>query len=326
MNLKEALLAAYDAEWLMNFAKNAGLKDLKTPEETAEAISETLLDPQIMKQNMMTLHEEDIDFIRYCLKQEKPFLPNTVYYGSADRLRDLHYGFVTDEKMDFMMPDDVKEVFQTVDTPEFQYKRERTAWLNDCVSLIPYLYAILSTADLCTLYRKHRGFDESNEEIIMNMLGPLSKTPHFPCVLKGNELITKDLEDTDQEKRLREIHETLPVVFPSYGEIRDLVQNGYPSRDQSWKKVKHYLIHELHVSDSFSDPLLNGIWMYIATGNAFTDVLKMVREESVPVRKEQERSFCDVLSDAWNHTRMIMCNGDTPLHTMPYADYIFKDN
>lgn len=326
MNLKEALLSVHDSEWLMEFAKTSGLKELNTPEETADVISETLLDPQIMMENMITLHDEDIDFIRYCLKQDQPFLPSSGYYDSADRLRDLQYGFVVDENMHFVMPDDVKKAYQKIDTPAFHQKRKKMAWLNDCVSLIPYLYAILSVGDLGTLYRKHRGFEETNEEIVMRMLPELSGRPHFPCALEGNELITKGLKESGQEKRLREIHETIPVSFPSYGEIKDLIQNGYPSKETSWKKLRHTLIHDFRVSDTFIDALLNGIWMYIATGNAFSDTLKMIRNESVPVRKEQEESLKAVMTEAWNHTRMIMCNGDTPEHAMPYTSYIFTDN
>lgn len=326
MNLKEALLSVHEPEWFMDFARTAGLKDLKTPEETAQAVSETLLDPQIMADRMLILHDTDIDFIEYCLKQDHPFLPSRGYYGSADALRDLQYGFVVDQDMNFIMPDDVKQVYQTIDTPAFQAKRKKMAWLNDCVHLIPYLYAILSVGDLGTLYRKHRGFEESNEEIVMTMLGPLSRREHFPCVLKGNELITRGLEETDQEERLRQIHETIPVSFPSYGEIRNLVENGYPSREKNWQNLKHYLIHDLRVSNDFIDALLNGIWQYIATGNAFSDVLKMIRNESIPVRKEQEEDLKKVMCEAWLHTRMIMCNGDTPARTMPYSTYVFTEN
>ena len=326
MKLKDVLLTVHDPQWLMDFAKTAGLKEVKSPAETAEVISETLLDPQIMEQNMLVLHDEDIDFIHYCLKQDQPFLPSRVYYASADRLRDMQYGFVTGQSMYFIMPEDVKEVFRKIDTPSFHDRRKRVSWLNDCISLIPYLYAILSTGDLCTLYRKHRGFDESNEEIILTMLEPLKERHDFPCVLRKNELITKGLQETGQEERLREIHETLPVVFPSCGEIRDLTEKGYPVRSKTWQKLKTYLIHDLKVSDEFIDPLLNGIWMYLATGNAFSDTLKMIRHESIPVNEEQEPELKRIMSQAWNDTRMIMCNGDTPAHAMPYSEYIFTDN
>ena len=98
MNLKEELLSVHEPEWFMDFAGTAGLKDANTPEETAEAVSETLLDPQIMMDRMLVLHDEDIDFIHFCLKQDHPFLPSRGYYDSADELRDLQYGFVVIRK------------------------------------------------------------------------------------------------------------------------------------------------------------------------------------------------------------------------------------
>lgn len=326
MKLKDTLLLKHDAAWFHKFALSAGIDQNAPVSDIADKLAEALLTPSVMRERMIILRDEDIDFFQY-VSEHGPVIPAKSFYQSADRLRSMDYACVIDNDMHLIIPEDVKEVYdKETDTPEFQARRKKMSWLYDCISFIPYLYAILSVGDLGTLYRKRHGYDDSNEEIVMSMLRELMNNhEEIPCTLHGNELIVNGLEKA-QEEKLRQLHASVPTGFPGYGEMKDILHNGYPLKDNAWKSLRQYFIHDIHVTDDFIDALLEMIWKYMTTGNPYSVIIKNIRGEGIPVTGEQEKTLKKLLTNTWSVTRMMMCNGHVPSETLPGQTYIFEDN
>ncbi len=322
MLLKEMLVRTKNPSSLKDFGRDAGLDEGLSVMDIAGRIADSLLAE--MPERMLILRDDDIAFFENSLAKTKPFVPAKANYANADRIRYLDYGAAIDKEMHFVIPEDVKETYQKINTLQWQDKRRKISWLYECMSLIPSLYAIINVKDLCSLYRKRHGFQETDKEIMTMLQQLLDRREDCPVYLEGEDLVVNGLKETGQEEKIRRLHENMPAGFPSYSEMKDILDNRYPAKEKTYQQLKTYFLHQIRVHEDFIDALMEAVYQFIATGNTFSDTLKMIRNEQIPISKDDEKELEEYMTRAWDHTRMLMCNGRRPCEIMPGNTYIFQ--
>ena len=320
--LKDALLMSHDRMWLADTARSFGLTPEADPVLTAEKLAGIMLDPENLFGRMLVLNDNDISFFEYVIRN-KTVHPASANYRSADRLRHLDLAAIVNAKRDLAVPDDLAAVYQSFDLNAFHGLRRKVSWLFDCVSLIPNFYGFLAIHDLCDMYRRKKGMDDDNAAIVMRLLPYVIHHPDCLCIREGNEIITIGLNDAGNEAKLRELHESIPLVIPSYSEIKDILDHRYPSRNPAYAKLNRYLIRQLNQSEYYAEALMEAIFRYIGYGNTFDDIMEMFAAEQIEVSPEQRQDLKNLMADAWDTTRMLMCNGHRPCDVMPGNRQIF---
>lgn len=316
--LKDALLQNYDAETLKGIVPE--MAD-STPAELARAAAERLLQPEVMRRRMMFLHDDDIAFFNYACRGKTSVAKAN--YAAADRLRELNYGFVTDARMTFRIPDDVVSAFEGIDDDAFRLKRQKMSWLLDCARLVPLFYSVMSAGDFCRLYRRKKERQESNEEILIVMLPELFRNADPKLVLQGGELIHQGLLESGNIGKIRQLHREYPVSFPSYGEIRNITADFYPSSAASYKKLKQIMIRLLSVSPETAEAMLEAVFINIAVGTDCDYIFEVLAQHGLAVNDAQKDELKPYMLDAWLDTRCLMFNGECPRRAAPQLSYLF---
>ena len=312
MKLKNALIETRGDAWVRSTAEQFGLPADEDIAVTAEQLAEKLLSEDCLKGRMLTLHDNDIRFLEYVIRSGGKLIPVRANYASADQLRNLSYAFVPWGSMTMELADELADAYAAINTPEYHELRRRTAWLYDCMTISAQIHGIISISDFCTLYRRHPDFDEPNEEIIMRLLRQLKRWHELPMEQKEGELIVKGLAETGHEAKLRILHQQVPAGIPSYSEMKDILQNGYPSRVKEYRVLKTFLIRETLVREDYASAVLELLWKLISSGNTWAEILDILHGQAVPVPAGAEETLKARMADAWEVTRMLMCNGHAP--------------
>ena len=320
--LKDALFKEHDHVWLKQNGEALGIDETEDDEKLAAEIAAKMLEPEDLMSRMLVLNDNDISFFEYVVKNQ-PVHPSRANYRSADRLRHMDLAFIADAKRNLIIPDDIIETYRLIDTKEFHEKRKKVSWLYDCVSLIPNFYGFLSIHDLCDMYRKKKGMADDNTAIVMELLPYVIHQPDCLCIREGNEIVTVGLNDAGNEAKLRELHKAIPVSIPSYGEIKDILDHRYPSRNKAYAAVFRWFIRELKQDEYYAEALTEAVFRYIGYGNTFSDIMDMLENEKIAVTDAQREQMKTLLADAWDTTRMLMCNGSRPCDVMPGNRQVF---
>lgn len=304
MNLKEMLLMNGINELHMICAE-AGYETDDTPGIMAEKAAAYLLKPEVMRLKMRVFHDDDMAFMRLAASKGE-VIPSISNYDCADRILTAHYGFIIGREMTFTVPDDVKTAFRTIDTEAFNKQRQSYSWIYDCLKLVPYLYGIMARTDFNTLYQKH---GKETCENVLKMTDSLLEYNHCPVHANGNKLVRNGLEESGMKERLEQIHEGTIPAYPSYQEIKILIQQRYPAKDKAWIRLNRSLMHILKDTEK-TNYILETLWVLIASGSTYSQINHSIKEDGFDF--DQNAEWKDLLTGCWYTTRMMLCNGSTP--------------
>ena len=326
MRLKDALIETRGAEWIRALAEKSGLENVPDIAVLAQQTADLLLSEEVMKTRMYVLHDEDIAFLEYTIRNGGKVIPAKSNYACADRLRNIDYAFVRRGSLTMELAEEAADAYRKIDTPQFHELRRRIAWLSDCMRLSARIHGIITLSDFCTMYRKHPDFDDSNEEIVLNLMRKAKQSASCAMVQKGKELIAQGLEETGHEEKLRILHDQVPAGIPAYSEMKDILEKGYPSKTKEYRSLKKYLIRRTLVREDYAEAVLELLWQLIASGNTCGEVLQILRAQAIPIPPDAEGPLKEYLGDAWEATRMLLCNGHTPRDVLRGQRDIFMKN
>lgn len=321
--LKECLAMKHDLEWVEAFCHETGRESLST-DEALDVIAKDFCDPEILSKRLMILNDDDIFFFEMVMK--KDIVPSPANYGSADKICNLDYAFAFGKQMLLHVPEDVRDAYAFINTKEFHDRRRKMAWLYECVDLSRYLYGMIRISDLGKMYRKRKGYDDKDEEILFRMLPDLFRNHECNAIIKEKFVMDSGIANSPFEERIKQIQKNTDVSIPSYGELKDLMENGYPSKSASYQKLKAYFRESMHLSEDYLEALMGALWKPLAKGYTYKELMSYINEIPLTINEDTEPLFRMICKEVWEDTRTLLCNGNKPKIAMPNSTYIFFSN
>ncbi len=318
--LKDCLAMKHDMEWVDAFRHETGRESMDV-EETLDLIAKDFCDPEILSKRLMVLNDDDIFFLEMAMK--KDIVPSPANYASADKICNLDYAFAFGEQMLLHVPEDVRDAYALINTKAFHEKRRKMSWLYTCVDLSRYLYGMIRISDLGKMYRKRKGYDDADEEILFKLLPDLFRNHECNAMIKEKFVMDSNIADSPFEERIKQIQKDMEISIPSYGELKDLMENGYPSKSAAYQKLKAFFRESMHLSEDYLEALMGALWKPLAKGYTYKEMLNYMDELSLTVPQNTELLLRKILKEVWEDTRTLLCNGNKPKTALPNSTYIF---
>lgn len=316
ITMKNALQLMYRDEW---FEKSSEILGIIPDENMFDNVSAFYADPPFIENRLLQLHDDEVRLLEALIRQDI-LIPSENNHRCAERLITTELACILHADLSLGIIDEVRDVYSSLDLKEFNELRTKVSWLTDCLHIIPFMYGILPVKDLCDLYRKRKGFDDTNEEILFSLYRRITDNP---VSLNKNELCTEGLNEAGNEAKLRQIHKSLPVSLPSYAEIRDITENGYPSHSKPYMKLKRFFIRELKQEPAYADALMEMVYNFIAKGNPYQSILEVIEHENIEMDAFRKLQLRSLIGDCWDDTRMLMARGARPVDLHMDKNYIF---
>ena len=145
------VLRMYDKESLLNYARYLEIKRISglKKDELAERIASELLTPSVMRRRIAALSPESRTLMERAIKE--PFVPADGEMGAALCLHESDYAFLNGQDQ-LMVPVDVKNAYEKLNTPEFQKYARKMSWLSQCLNFGETFYGVFDKEILCEMF------------------------------------------------------------------------------------------------------------------------------------------------------------------------------
>ena len=209
-------LKAYSKDELVRAASQLCIAHSKlTKDALIDKLYHTMLQPETLANRFSLMPNESIKAFEAALEKEC-FITTP---KEAELLMPfIMMGYIVNYSDNAMeVPQEVRDVYNTVNTPEFQAKRQKLSWLLDCEEAFSILHVVAPVEVFYNMYIQKRGFKISLEEF--RALFDELPANFNQCVIRGERIILKDVLQDDFYLKLEESQKKFDFYIPTPKEI-----------------------------------------------------------------------------------------------------------
>lgn len=283
-------------------------------EELAGALRDELLKPDVMEKRMLLLSDGEIEAFEKVMGKKDGCYPEPDELEKLERLYQLSYLMIyTDSCVE--VPREAARTYERINTPEYQKRRREAFWMYHCLLFVELLYAAAPERILCRMLKNCLGYPVSREafaEIFERIPVELN-----PCVRKDGKVIQKETLRDEMYRDIERVQGEKEFYIPSPEEILDYTENGYPTADPGYLRLKSFLIERMDMEEEEVEDLLPVFWNHISMGSPMSDIMDIFEKMQIVFPSEQVvREFISLITNLNNHTRMLPNRGWTPQEIM----------
>lgn len=217
------------------------------------------------------------------------------------------FGDMTDH---VFTPEEVREAFRKNCGAKWKQEREGVQELCCYVNGAVDLYGICSVSKVQEIYKNHTGkvIPEAEWMEFCETMPECKQQFH----LSGDELVHIDI-DPPEVRELQEFGKNKEFYMPSREEIMCLGDRQYLPFDKYLNRLLRYLEEEQEVVHEEAQETCEMIQYIIRMMGSFEEVLNYLENEILLSSKEEAEATINMLTDIWNHTRMISNRGFMPV-------------
>lgn len=295
---------------LLNYAKDLRLLRYKAlnKKDLAEKIANEILRPSVMKRRLYSLNEDQILAFDEAVSAMDIYSPKPQRLEALEGLYALDYVIIYEDDTVVVLKE-VAEVYEKINTTEFQEFRRKIVWMRHCLKMHAMIYGAAPIEIVHRMYRKRPGYKVDIEEWI-RIFHAVPDEDNF-CVIQGDKVIAKELLANDIYLDIEKTQGKKEFSIPAYREVEDCILNRYPSREPAYQKLRQFLSDRLKMDENEAKITLGTIWSYITFGSDIYDLLRMFGDEKVHFLDERAwLEFAQILKEASRCTRLLANRGN----------------
>jgi len=195
----------------------------------------------------------------------------------------------------FMVAEEVLKAYEAINTPEFKEERERLSKIGDYLCAANSLYAVTPPQVLLETFNKYEDKKLSLEELLEAYELLQSYRPEVRYI-DGN-FVDGALAEQKGIEEFQQMQKKVPYYIPTQMEIRFMADNeGF------------LMTGELSLLSKFLT-----VQAEISMGAQLQEVVEGVEASGIIFESEEHlEKFTSIITDVWNHTRMVLNRGHKP--------------
>ena len=312
-------LETYTKDQLLEQARNLELKKCSKlrKAELIERIVEWFCAENVLRNRLTCLTKEQLTlFRRACEMPQEVSVHETI---DAMLLNHFWMGSFEEPTDRFCVFEELAENFKKVEDEDFLEEQSQKGWLVKCVRFFINYYGVAPLEIVYELYKlKGKG---SIDEMI-DMLWEMPVDMIESCIFTMDKLGMQDLPKGHPIYSSKGLLIHIPVLedeefgdslsqqknkhfyLPSVQQIEEITGFGYEASASSYKKLKTFLMKQMHMSYDQAVTWCVQAWEGGYIGDSPTIVMNQMREAGVVFDNDQQMNeFVMLLVDAHNHTR-----------------------
>lgn len=300
----------YDKNSIAEIAKRhgmSGLGKLKKEELTEKTISH-ILDKEVMRKYFLCVRDSEMKLFEQLAAGDSQV--------STFDLEELDYlyagGYLTSGSDSILMvPKEVVEAYNAINTPEFQMERSRLASIGDYLCAANSLYVVTPPSVILEIFNKYEAKKLTQEELMQ----AYEKLLPYRCLVIWLDGCFVDAALAEQEgyKNLLNIQKKVPYYIPTQQEIRFMADNAGFLMTPELGQLGKFLEQQIHVSEDLIPYALRQVQAEISLGGQLQEVINDLEELGIVFDEaEQMEHFASIITDVWNHTRLVLNRGHKP--------------
>ena len=281
----------------------------------AKRCADRLLEKECMEERLLPMNDHQMETFKRAVNEGGIF--KAASFAESDDMAflcELDYAAPTKNENEFLIPTDVMEAFNGIDTPEFHHKRQQHVWLLDCLDVVEYYYGSIPIRQFFRLYKQ---FGELSREEMVEAIQALSDFDTL-CIVHDGRIIYHGWLHDDEYKALESYQGDKAYYIPTKKEVEDISWNGYPSQQWEVKTLFAFLQNEMEMEEIDAEDLTDEIWYTLNQGGDLHDVMDLVNKKKLVFPSEKAmREFVECITHLNNTTPMLHNRGFRPEVLMP---------
>jgi hypothetical protein len=307
------ILNSYSKEDLKDIAKDYDLRKVSSLKkaELIDAIEEKMLMPETVRDAFVVLRDDEIHAFERVAEYEAGYPMKKNEDTMYENLMNLGYiGVREDNTVD--VPDDVIEVYNKVNTEEFQNLRKRISWLVSCFDMATWFYGAVPVEIMIKVFRQRKGLKTDKQTLLSDYENIPQHQKDF--YLLNDQFVHKNLlRIKDNYKNLMQCQGNKDYYIPTENEIVDITVNGFVLNDPDVKKLIQYFVHHLNIPEEEAKATAGMLQHEINGGCSMQDIFDIINDMGICFKSEDDfNTFMPIINNVWNNTRMLLNKGYKP--------------
>lgn len=309
VSLKE-IFDCYDKNSIEEIAKRhsmSGYSELKK-DEFIQCVINHITDQRVMRNYFLCVRDAEMKLFEQIIEDNEHIAPY-----EAENMDYLYAGGYVTAGADnqFIISDQVKAAYKGINTEEFQTQRSRLSKIGDYLCAANSLYAVTPASIVIEMFNKY--------EVHKLSEGELKKAyetflPYRSIVTEiGGKFVDKTLAEQNSYEELLQMQKQIPYYIPTELEIRFMSDHEGFLMTRELGELSSFLTGELGVEDKKIPYLLRQVQAEISLGGSLQAVIDGLGAEGILLQTSgQTEIFTSIITDVWNHTRMVLNRGYQP--------------
>lgn len=300
----------YDKSSIMEIAKRHGMSGLAKlkKEELAERTISYILKKEVMRRYFLCVRDSEMKLF------EQVAEGNSEAVSSDIEEMDFLYagGYLTSgADAQFMAAAEVIKAYQEFNTPEFQEERSRLSTIGDYLCAANALYAVTPSSVLLETFNKYEAKKLTLDELIHahECLQP------YRCLVAyiDGSFVDAALAEQKSYGELLHMQKKVPYYIPTQQEIRFMADNEGFLMTHELDQLSKFLKEEMNVADDMIPYILRQVQAEISLGGQLQEIINDMEASGIIFDEaEHMERFASIITDVWNHTRMVLNRGHKP--------------
>ena len=312
-NNEETLADIYDIytkDDIINIAKLHHMKRYSSYKkaELIKYVIEYITSVDVITKYFLLLKDIELEAFEKALKE-----PCHLEGGEGDLYEYLLTGgyLALSFDMKVVVPSDVAKVYRSINTKEFHEKRKRICLISEYLHALNYLYGVTPMDIALDIFNKYEKNELNKEELIEAYESIILYQNDF--VLIDDKFVDITLVEGEVYKDFLKEVEGKSYYVPSKDKISQLGNEYNGVVSEELYELYSMLLSTFELDDLHAIDVCALVEEHIRLGCSMDDLFEILKIAGVEYdSRKQISDMTGVLSNLWNHTRMIRNLGFTP--------------
>ncbi len=306
------LLNSYGKEDLKDLAFIHDLRNISSLKkaELANRLKDKMLLPETLRDTCVVLPEDEIRTFERIAECNIPYYIKKSEEDLLQKFIDQGYiGICMDDQVD--IPEDVIQLYQQINTVQFQNLRKRISWLVACFNMATWFYGAVPADIMIKVFNQKKGLKTDRYQLLEDYEKIPWNRKNF--VLINDLFVHRNLLENDNYIYLMRNQGDKKYYIPTEQEILDIKREYFLTKDSAVMNLIHYFVKRLDIPEDEATLVVRDIQYDINGGGSMHDIFDIVNDRGICFKEENDfKQIVPLINDLWNNTRMLLNRGFMP--------------
>ncbi|MDO5291444.1 MAG: Rho termination factor N-terminal domain-containing protein [bacterium] len=309
------LLAKKKVTDLREIAKASGLKGYSKlkKDDLTSLIEEAIINEEYVQKVVFFANNRELALFERKLTENVPFVEDDII-SYLYMYKSLFY-FMNEENPDeneFLIPDDIKALYEKVFTKEFKSKRDRFQLVADYIVANANMYGMVPVEQVVKTFNEQNKTQTNGEEVL-KVYNLISGVKQIFYKLVDGQFVHEAVLEENGMSILAGKQGNKPYYVPSKEILINYAREEYFERSMAFEALVAFLEHNVIEDDILTEKICTEIQYLYCFGEELQQGITVLEDYGIEMEEDQLKIVIDLLVNVYNNSRFWENRGFSPV-------------
>lgn len=308
------LLAKKKVADLRELAKASGLKGYSKlkKDDLTSLIEEAIINEEYVQKVVFFANNRELALFDKKLTENVPFMEDDlINYLYLYKNKFYFVNEENEEENEFLIPDDLVEVYKKVFTKEFKQKRDRFQLVSDYITASANMYGLVTMEQVIKTFNEQNKTQVTEEEIL-KVYNLISDVKQIFYKLVDGKFVHEAVLEENGIGILESKQGTKPYYVPAKDVYLCYAREEFFERSMAFEALVAYLEHNVVEDEELTERICTEIQYAYCFGEELAQGITILEDYDIALEEEQLKIVVDLLVNVYNSSRFWENRGFSP--------------